>query len=241
MYISIATLHLQHSIDLNHQISLQIFAQSALWYIKSHAISWLTHRLPHGELQEVFAKIWELTLSWLNQRRKANSSTTWWTRALLTDSGSGWSGKLMTTSFIGLMAALHIVLTSLILTGTRTNLIIMETKRTVGRFLSVSRNGMTYLALLRHILFSARSQVFPIQKGKMAGAYYQWGKGELRQGVRTSPFECPVCCPGSRIPKLTLLVSRKKNWTWKTAFFGNNLEINIDQIKAPLNNNFNLN
>ena len=56
---------------------------------------------------------------------------------------SGYSGTLTTTSCIGLMAALHIVLTSLIPTGTANNLIIIKIKRAVERFIWVMENGMT--------------------------------------------------------------------------------------------------
>ena len=66
---------------------------------------------------------------------------------------------------IGLMAALHIALNSLILTGTLANLIIIRTKRTVGKFISM-HYGMTDLALIRHILFSVRSQLFKTGKFK---------------------------------------------------------------------------
>ena len=76
---------------------------------------------------------------------------------------------------IGLMAALHIALNSLILTGTLANLIIIRTKRTVGKCIWM-HYGMTDLALLRQLLFSARSQLFKkvkFKKSEAASVYHK--------------------------------------------------------------------
>ena len=72
------------------------------------------------------------------------------------------------------MAALHILLTSVILTGTATSLIIMKTKSTVERSIRVMKTAKTEFALLRHILSSARSHLYKrgiFKEGNMARMY----------------------------------------------------------------------
>ena len=89
----------------------------------------------------------------------------------------------MTRSCIGLVAALHIFLSSLIPTDTADNLIIIKIKRAVERFIWVMENGMTEFSLLRLILSSARNQPFK-KKAKFkrvrwpAYNYHHWaGEG----------------------------------------------------------------
>ena len=43
---------------------------------------------------------------------------------------------------------------------------------------TILKRGMTEIALLWHPLFSARSRLFPIQRGKITGVYHQWGRGD---------------------------------------------------------------
>ena len=88
-------------------ISEQILAQQASWYTGNPATTLLIHLLPqHGTNHGYFAKIWEQTLPWLNQKRKTNLFTTCWEiLATTTMDGLGCIGKLI-KNFIGLIAAL---------------------------------------------------------------------------------------------------------------------------------------
>ena len=90
--------------DLNSE---QRLVQQASWCTENPATTLLIHLLPqHGTNHGYFAKIWEQTLPWLNQKRKTNLFTTCWEiLATTTMDGLGCIGKLI-TNFIGLIAAL---------------------------------------------------------------------------------------------------------------------------------------
>ena len=88
--------------------SEQILVQQASWYTENRAITLLVHLLPqHGTTHGDFAKIWEQTLLWLNQRMKTSLlPTCWGVLAAAAMDGLGCIGKLI-SNFIGLMTALR--------------------------------------------------------------------------------------------------------------------------------------
>ena len=124
-------------------ISEQTLVQEASWYTENPATTLLMHLLPqHGTNHGDFAKIWEQTLPWLNQRRKTNLFTTCWEiPAATTMDGLGCIGKLI-ANFIGLIAALW---REIFRIGNDANQVMVEAIRIVciSKEATLVENGMT--------------------------------------------------------------------------------------------------
>ena len=141
--------------DLNSE---QILAQQASWYTENPATTLLLHLLPqHGANHAYFARIWEQTLPWSNQKRKTNLFTTCWEILTTTTmDGLGCIGELIKI-FIGLITVLW---RKIFRSGTVVNQITVEGKKIVCflREATLMENGVIENALKQVPLLSASGQ-----------------------------------------------------------------------------------